>query len=317
MSVIDFWSHVKSQFDARCAAQLQPGLTLSKFTWTKAGGIGQQYPADAKAKPGKPAETYNVFVDKVVDTVDLDGRKLQIGWSGKAIEIPPEKLDQLMQIPGGLDALLEEQRDDANIELEQLVWAGKSSNAVAINGLRAAGDGTFENPTLVDGGTSYTKWGAAGNAQNALAALSSVLEAKGFPRPYALFYPLSGAVLMKMPLLMATATFAGLSVEQYALQSSLFQYVIGVGNTKAATPLCLMTGAAETSTDTQMYAASLPSVDIWYTEMLNQEYLIDAKSKITTYRVGARCTPRVLSRNIGGTHFKGVCELDAITTAAS
>lgn len=197
-------------------------------------------------------------------------------------------------------------------DVADTIWGGttEAANGVAIDGLRAAGSGTFASPSILDAGSTAGDWEDAGSAAKDVNKLHSTLR-QYTSSPLAIAVPLSALDLVEYPIPTSADSFGENDIIDHIAKR--FDVIVLTGD-HPIDGTNLVTGAAETSQDCQLYAWAVNNLHIPYQKDLTIEVLpYDAVKRNGMIRydgkMGWYADPIETS---AGTYQKMICEIDGI-----
>ena len=284
---------------------------LEYMTWTALGDPGVMKYAQQRVKRLGDLDISVLFHVPNPQKLEFEGRELYTMWMGMDVEVGWEEAAQIARMGGligGMDRILEAGVTDVT----KTVWGGttEAANGVAIDGLRAAGSGTFASPSILDASTSAEDWEDAGMAARDINTLHSTLR-QYTNGPLAIFVPLTALGLVNYPVPTSATSFGEKDIID--LIRAKFDIVIFTGN-DPLTGYNLVTGAAETAQNCQLYAADMSSLHIVYQKDLAMETLPwndEKRSGKIRYdgKLGWYADPVETSSTV---YQKLICEIDAI-----
>jgi hypothetical protein len=297
--------------DTMIADMLPLNAGLEYMTWTALGDPGVMTYHQQRVKRLGDLDISVTFHQPAPQKLQFEGRDMYTMWMGMDVEVGWEEAAQIARMGGlisGMDRILESGITDVT----KTVWGGTTEalNGKAIDGLRAAGSGTFASPSILDASTTAEDWEDAGMAAKDLNTMWSLLR-RYTNEPLALAVPLSALALVAYPLPTAASTFGEGTILDYARK--LFDIIIFTGN-DPLTGYNLITGAAETSQDCQLYAFAPSKFHIVYQKDLSLETLPwdqDKRQGKIRYdgKLGWYADPVETSSTV---YQKLICEIDAI-----
>jgi len=284
---------------------------LELMNWTPLGDPGVMKYSQQRVKKLEGMDISSTFHVPNPQKVQFEGRDLYTMWLGMDIEIGWEEASQLAKFNGliaGMDRMLEQ----GLLDVGKTIWRGttEAANGVAIDGLASAGSGTFASPSILDASTTAEDWEDAGTAAKDINKLTSTIR-KYSNGPIAAFIPRSALDLVYYPVPTAAATFGEGSILEM-IQSKV-DFIVFTGDDPTTT-YNIITGAAETSQNCQIYFADVSKLHIVYQKDLAMEALPwnpeTRKGKIRhDGKLGWYAEP---VNTTGTTYQKMVCEIDAI-----
>jgi hypothetical protein len=306
------WTEASRIIQERMITDMLPlNAGLEQMTWTALGDPGVMKYSQQRVKKLGNLDVSVLFHVPNPQKLTFEGRDLYTMWMGMDVEIGWEEAAQIARMGAlidGMDRILE----SGVVDVTKTIWGGTTEalNGHAIDGLRAAGSGTFASPSIIDAGSSAGKWDAAGKAALDINTLHSKLRKKT-NGPLALFVPLSALELVNYPVPTSATAFGEKDIID--LIDAKFDAVIFTGD-DPLTGYNLVTGAAETSENCQLYAADISTLNIVYQKDLALETLpwdTDKRSGKIRYdgKLGWYASPVETSSTV---YQKMICEIDAI-----
>jgi hypothetical protein len=297
--------------DTMIADMLPLNAGLEYMTWTALGDPGVMTYHQQRVKRLGDLDISVTFHQPAPQKLQFEGRDMYTMWMGMDVEVGWEEAAQIARMGGlisGMDRILESGITDVT----KTVWGGTTEalNGKAIDGLRAAGSGTFASPSILDASTTAEDWEDAGTAAKDINKLTSTIR-KFSNGPIAAFIPRSALDLVYYPVPTAAATFGEGSILEM-IQSKV-DFIVFTGDDPTTT-FNIITGAAETSQNCQIYFADVSKLHIVYQKDLAMEALPwnpeTRKGKIRhDGKLGWYAEP---VNTTGTTYQKMVCEIDAI-----
>ena len=306
MSSENPWSDAQRIIESAVQVQIEQDLPLNYLNWQPLGSFGDEVISQKRIKNVQIAQSSADF-RRNVDTVNFEGRKLNTAYLNRELQFTWRHAEQITKL-GGMEA--------SDLKLIEALYFGAIKQAfqgttaeahgVAIEGITAAGSGTYASPYILDGSTTAGKWDVAGKSMLDMGTLIELLENLGAPRPYVLSIPSSAAGLFTFPV---NSSYDKSLIIQQARE--LFEHVILTGNDHDS--VNLITGAAETKINCQIYAWSMPDMRVLYQLPLGTRTLPwDSKEEIGLVRSEGMFTVAPVARAIGTTYYKSIVEIDAI-----
>lgn len=295
------------------------GLLLFGANKENVGNPGDKFNKDLFVKATKDAGTTLVF-DRHVDEPTLE--ELNVVIPPTEIEHKYIEDDYLkMQNKNTLGATRMTLSDSIARKLDKWFFQGPvADNEAAMDDLiyglidTSNPDGSEPLQAITcDAGSSNLSWGDAGSAQKCILGLKGALKAKGFKGPFVLLYPESSSQLFESEMLTGASVYAGKSIETYAKEN--YGAVIPIPNDIDGN--CVLTGNAETSTDAQIAAIALDGWKIVYTRDVTFSEWYEQGPNAYYMRGIANMSLVPKPRKVGDYYYKGMSELDSITSAAS
>lgn len=285
---------------------------LETLSWIPAGDPGTDTFSQYRVDKLEGMDVSVKFKVPNPQKLSLRGRDINTMWLGMDLEIGWEesyKIAKMGALIDGMDRMIEA----GLIDIAKTVWQGTTEalNGLAIDGLVAAGSGTFASPSILDAGTTAGAWDTAGNAAKDINALYTTLRKNRLPRPYVAFVPLDALDLVAYPLPVATGEFGERNILD--LLTATFDAVVFTDHDDDG--YNVITGNAETSTDCQIYAAATSTLKIVYQKDFQIQSLPwdeDTRKGKIRYdgKIGWYSLPIETS---SGTFQKGICEIDSIS----
>lgn len=309
-SAADAWEQASLLVEQGVQVEVEADLPLSYLTWRPQGQFGDDTIREKRIDDVEIAQASADFVDNV-DKPQFRARDLNNFYLNRTLEFGWKDTNQIIKM-GGMSA--------SDMKLIEALYFGAikglfqgttaEANGVAVEGFTAAGSGTYASPSILDASTSAGAWDVAGNAIKDLNKMIEKLIDANARRPYVLSYP-RRAVGAFMYCMNSAEPQAG-NIMQYARSAGMFDYVIATGNDY--NDYNLISGAAETSEDMQIYAWSMPDMVVKYQIPLGTKTIPwDQKKMLGWIRAEGNMQAAPIPRKTGtSTYQKMICEIDSI-----
>lgn len=237
----------------------QAGIDL--LTWTPAGDPGTDTFQQYRVKRLEGMDVSTRFHVPNPQKITLEGRELHTMWLGMDLEIGWEESYKIARI-GALVAGMDRMIEAGLVTIAKTIWQGttEAANGLAIEGLAAAGSGTFSSPSKLTAGTTAGKWDSPGNAAKDINKLRTTLRKNKFTGPLVAFVPLDAMDLVEYPLPVASGEFGESDI--LTLMRSKFDAVVFTDKDEDGNNV--ITGNAETSEDCEIVVIDASMFNIVY-----------------------------------------------------